>query len=189
MAIYHDLIRKMYFRGYTVDEEGLVHSPFGGILTTKPRGAQRYATMTCPKSVSGLNKLYSVPVHKFVAYALYGEEAFTLHVRHLDGDSSNNKPINIKLGTARENALDKCPIKRHNAAKYARSCQGITPVNAKLTEEDVREIRQICSNPKNRSIKSGRLINGIIPSLCSKYKVSDVTINEVVRGKKYGHVK
>jgi hypothetical protein len=186
---YHDVIRKMYHAGYSVDPYGVIHSPFGGTLSTKPCGGQKYATMTCPKSVSGLATILSVPVHKFVAYSLYGDKAFSLHARHLDGNSSNNSPSNIKLGTAKENEADKCPLQRQRVARYARSCQGITPNNAKLSEEDVRFIREVCSNPKNRTTKSGRLNNGVIPYLRNKYSVSNVTINEVVRGRKYGHIK
>ena len=51
-----------------------------------------------------------VPVHKAVAYCVWGDRAFggrRVHVRHLDGDTSNNSITNLAIGTPRENALDK----------------------------------------------------------------------------------
>jgi len=79
----------------------------------------------------------TVPVHKVVAYVLWGDNAFApgIHVRHLDGNRENTKASNLALGTPSQNAFDKPADVRSAMAKVARAAQK-SPCN-KILNEDV----------------------------------------------------
>jgi len=107
-------------KGYWVSPAGDVFSPKGKKrkLVTKVTGKDARIIF----SITAFGKSFPVPVHRLVAYQLFGDAAFTAPcVRHLDGDSLNNRPENIALGTHRENALDRTPEDRAAHAKHAAS--------------------------------------------------------------------
>lgn len=55
-------------------------------------------------------------VHSVVAEAFIGPRPTGHHVRHLDGDQTNNLPGNLAYGTPRENNLD---VVRHGRHQHA----------------------------------------------------------------------
>lgn len=59
--------------------------------------------------------------HRLLAYQLFGEQSFTpgIVTRHLDGNSLNNTPDNIRLGSLRDNSRDIDPLKRQRLARNA----------------------------------------------------------------------
>lgn len=75
----------------------------------------------------------TVCVHRLVA------EAFVVgtgeHVRHLDGDSRNNKWTNLAWGSPKENEADK--------ARHGRTLKGLTHPRAVLNADQVRSIRDM----------------------------------------------
>ena len=97
-------------------------------------------------------------------------------VRHLDGNVLNLSKENIQLGSHSQNNMDKAPEVRKAAAIKARAAQGKRPTNAKLNSEEVREIRSRYSKGE-----SGYAI-------CKDYGVSNVTIYDIVKGRKYSDV-
>jgi len=110
-------------------------------------------------------KYRSYNVHKFVAMAFIGLNTEGKEVNHIDGNKLNNCPENLEYVTRSENL------------KHAYELGLITPKvgssngNAKLTEKQVREIR-------NHAANSGRYYGR--KELAEKYGVSECTIKEVV---------
>jgi hypothetical protein len=87
-----------------------------------------------------------------------------MECRHLDDDPANNRPDNLCWGTREENIAD-------------RIRNGWRSPLAKLTDDDVREIRAICA--------SGTMTSGL---LAAKFGVSRRTINHIVKMRSWKHV-
>lgn len=80
-----------------------------------------------------INKPKTFNVHRLIAMAFIGVCPEGMEVRHLDGDSCNNKAENLSYGTRLENHSDKI--------RHGTSGKGADNSMAKLTEEDVLAIR------------------------------------------------
>ena len=175
----HVRIREAYARGYKV-VDGELHGPKGR-LSIKLSGKQRYPTF----STNWGGRVYGLPVHKLAAYQYYGEESFKegIVVRHLDANTLNISRDNILLGSHSENNLDKCPKLRSKVASVARKAQGSTPKNAKLTTEQVQEIRSFYEG-----LGGKKAPNGFCKDLCNRFGVSKTVISKVVRGVYYPNV-
>lgn len=120
-------------------------------------------------------KYCSLTVHKFVALAFHGSKPKGKEINHKDGDKTNNAPDNLEYVTRSENILH--AYRNGLATPMKGSKNGM----AKLTEQDVMEIRQHAAN-------SGRYYGRKM--LAEKYGVSECTIKEVVtrRKNKFSHV-
>ena len=164
-------------RGYTVTDDGKLLSK-NKELKYSLSSKQRYPTF----STNWGGRVFGIPIHLFAAYIFYGNLAFEkgVVVRHLNGNTLDFSKGNLVLGTHSENNLDKPKHIRIAAAKKARASQGVTPVNAKLTIEQVKEIREIYLHRKGKKFP-----NGFVKSLCDKYSVSRTVISKIVRGKHY----
>lgn len=116
--------------GYSVSDQGRVRGKRGTIL--KPdvtKGGYRRVSFFD----AGLT--LRVTVHRLVLTTFCGAASPDAPVaRHLDGDSSNNRLANLQWGTKSENERDKI--------RHGTSNQGSGNGRAKLTEDDVRSIRQ-----------------------------------------------
>lgn len=173
---YYQRMREAKDRGYCVTEDGTLFGPKGQI-ELKLYGKQRYPTF----STNWGGKVFGIPVHKFAAYCFYGEESFNAEcIRHLNSDTLDCSKDNLVLGTHSENNLDKDKNIRSRAAKIARASQGKTPFNAKLTTEQVGEIREAY-----KEVKGIKAPNGFTKKLCEKYGVSRTVICSIKRGKSY----
>lgn len=163
-------------RGYYVTEDGKLISP-NKQLQAKKCGTQRYPTFS-----TNWGGVFSIPVHKFAAYCFYGVESFKdgLVVRHLNGDVEDFSLANIKLGTHSENNLDKSEEVRASAARKARASQGKSSLSAKLSEDDLKEIKDLYSN-----LNGKKAPNGIVKALCEKFGVSRTAIINVKNGVNY----
>lgn len=98
--------------GYRV-RDGVVISPHSGnVLKT------RYTDKTCKYLCFSFRNRHgrsrTIKVHRLAAFQKYKHALFVpgTEVRHLDGDSTNNLPGNLVLGTRQENELDKPPEQR-----------------------------------------------------------------------------
>lgn len=140
MIEYHKTIIKAKQKGcfFNFNKNVFTYSS-GKEVKPKLFGKQRYPSITLSYG--------SFPLHKFVAYELYGKTAFNKIVRHLDGNTLNLSKNNIILGTHSENNLDKPKETRTAAAKKARSCQKRTYV-AKLSMSIAIQIRYGFQNQK-----------------------------------------
>lgn len=95
-------VKFAYDKGYRVNKDGCVVSPKGMIV--KPminnQGYSHFHVRVC--SVNTV-----VFVHRLCAYQMYGELSLTADcVRHLNGNSIDNRPENIQIGTHHDNAMD-----------------------------------------------------------------------------------
>lgn len=148
---------------YEVSTLGRVRSMHNGGKVLKPymTGKQPpYPTV----QIDGKNK----KVHRLVAEAFIPNPDNLPQVNHLDGDKANNCVTNLEWSTNRDNV-------NHAFASGLAPC-GESRSNAKLTAEQVREIRA-SYKPKTRGCGA--------KSLAKKYGVSDVTIRKILSGKKW----
>lgn len=165
---HHEYIKEAVNRGYRIDSEtGNIISPTGKIRENKLFGSQRYPSFAMTKIINGVKKTASFPVHKFAAYCYFGDSAFTLHVRHLNGNTLDNSLKNIALGSPSENEMDKPKSVRSNSAKIARSKQGYSGLTSKLSYDDA----QIVKNSKESS-----------SVLAERFKVSKSCIQSIKKG-------
>jgi HNH endonuclease/NUMOD4 motif len=107
-------------------------------------------------------------VHRLVAAAFLGSIPEDMQVNHIDGDKSNNALPNLEIVTAEEN-------KRH-AKLLGLIRRGEDNHKAKLTEEQVREIRQL------------REMGERVQDIAYAYGVTDRAIYLVCRRLSWSHV-
>jgi HNH endonuclease len=92
-----------------------------------------------------------------------------MQAAHDDGDKRNNSVSNVAWKTAKENAADR---KRHGTQQM-----GSRVVWSKLTEDKVREIRE-------------KRANGVtMADLGREYGVAYQTIQSMLRGRSWAHVR
>lgn len=120
MSKTHDMIKLAHFKGYRVTPAGEVLNSNG-----KPR-ILRLATSNASVrylvfSLYTPDGAFPVHVHKLQAYQKFGEAMFepNIVVRHLDGNSLNNAPDNIAIGTITDNAMDRPKLDRSLHAQLA----------------------------------------------------------------------
>jgi hypothetical protein len=92
-------------------------------------------------------------------------------LRHLNDDPTDNRTCNLAWGTYSDNTQD---IIRNGGFPDR---QGIANSYAKLTEDDVREIRLLYA--------TGKCLQ---PELARRFAVSKMTISDVVRRKTWKHL-
>ena len=99
------LLLLAFNKGYSVDIEGNIISPFRGFIKgriAKDGRIHFYIRMEgmYPKGV---------PAHRLQAYQKFGDKLFEegIVVRHLDGNPLNNSWDNISIGTQSDNILDR----------------------------------------------------------------------------------
>jgi hypothetical protein len=154
-------IRAAHAAGYRVDEVGQV---------TSPRGLVRVCSAESkPYPMISLGQRKHFYVHKFAAYQWFGDAALTpdIHVRHLDGNPSNNERSNLALGTPSQNAFDIPPAKRRARSMPAASARRV------LTPDEAREIVTLSAN------------GWLGKDLAVRFGVSKSTISEILSGKLY----
>lgn len=164
-------------RGYNMSEDGKL-TGIKGDINFKLYGKQKYPTF----STNWGGFMFGVPVHLFAAYVFYGDKAFEkgIVVRHLNANSLDCSKSNLLLGTPSENEHDKPEYVRKRSAKIARASQGKRPLNAKLTDEQVLEIRKFYSD-----LDGTKAPNGAVKELCVKYNVSRTVLCKIKNGEYY----
>lgn len=163
-----------YQRGYRTTNEGQIISPFSmKPLKLSIAKNQKYPTFSISKVPGVKNKygVFGIPAHKFAAYCFYGELVWDAEcVRHLNGNVLDISKNNIVLGTHSENNLDKIKEARVAAAKKARAAQGIRPLNAKFSDDEVAWIRS-CKESNSQ--------------LAKKFNVTRQAIWKIRKGENY----
>jgi len=109
-------------------------------------------------------------LHRLVAYAFIGPPPTPKHeIRHLDGNPKNNRVINLRWGTHKQNGED---IKKHGTAN---KMHGSKNPGAKLTEHDIKKIRSMLV----RDIKQN--------TIAKQFDVSDALICMIKKGKRWAN--
>jgi len=107
-------------------------------------------------------------VHRLVCSAFHGAPPAGAQAAHGDGDSANNTPSNLRWATAKENCLD-----RRSHGTWAR---GERVNTAKLTSDDVREIRS-------------RASSGASPkAIAADFDVHVSSVHQILRGDTWKHL-
>ena len=92
---------------------------------------------------NGITK--GITIHKLMSITFLGERKECMQVRHLDGNKENNSLLNLKYGTALENAKDR---KLHLKTAF-----GDKIATCKLSKEEVFDIRNSNLSQKELSKK------------------------------------
>jgi len=106
-------------------------------------------------------------VHQCVAWAFIGPQPAGYYACHDDGDIGNNFAYNIYYGTAQQNQADRI---RHGRGV------GVNHYNARLNEDDVREIRRRLGDGERQS------------DVARAFGVTASCISEIKIGIRWSHV-
>ena len=110
-------------KGYRVTNAGQVRSRLGRVRKLRKHlpGGARSPYLKFTVKVPTSDTRYPVPVHRLAAFQRFGEAAleYGVQVRHLNGDSLDNRLINLALGTPSQNALDRPAHDRRAHAQLA----------------------------------------------------------------------
>lgn len=112
----------------------------------------------------------AIGAHVIVCETFHGPRPSGKQAAHRNGQRSDNRSVNLRWATRRENEADK---RRHGTHPL-----GSASGRALLTEEQVTEIRRIAA--------TGR--HGIQRRLALRFGVSNMTISNIVLGKSWTHV-
>lgn len=105
-----------------------------------------------------------VEIQSFIADAFHGPKPPGLQIRHLNGRKTDNRPRNLRYGTAAENHAD---TRKHGTLK------GENSPTAKLTRQ---QVLRILKSPKPAT------------AWAEKMDVTACTIRNIRRGKSWNHV-
>lgn len=115
------------------------------------------------------------PIHRLVLLTFVGPCPDGMECRHLDGNPANNHLKNLQWGTKEENAQDRFAHGTSNRGMHY--CQGEDHAQAKLSDEDVLEIRRKFSAKVNTARE-----------LADRYSVSMETVYGITGGRTWQHL-
>lgn len=119
-------------------------------------------------SKDGKSKL--ITLHRIVAMSFVDNPLNKNEVNHIDGNKNNNIPSNLEWVTRSEN------VQHAFNKKLKLAIKGEVNNNAKLTESDVKEIRELR--------KEGLTLR----SIADKYKITAANVSEIVNYKTWKEV-
>jgi hypothetical protein len=123
--------------GYEVSSNGRVRNAKTKVALKPWRAGAGYLYMQLWRSRK------KIGIHRLVALAFLGEPPSARHeVAHNDGNPKNNRAHNLRWATHAENQAD---IRKHGTGYY-HGWRGESHPTAKLTDQQVIEIRRRCSD-------------------------------------------
>lgn len=137
----HDIL------GWRVDDEGFVERPCGRIVPARVQshpGYSSYLVVSIRNRRTGEG--YIIRIHKLTAYQKYGIRAFDDRVvtRHRNGNSLDNRPSNILIGSQYENIMDMpASLRVANSMASVRNNRALTYEQARHIFETQPETRWI----------------------------------------------
>lgn len=163
------------FPGYAVGDDGSVFSNWE--RGRWHRRTLHWKQLATPLSTDGYprfnmgidGKKQHTKVHNLVMAVFVGPKPAGLVVRHLDGNKANNRLSNLAYGTYQENS--------HDAIRHGTWNHGTKVPCAKLTDDDVREIRRLHKQGMTQR------------ELAARFGVNPATIHPIVHGTAWKHVK
>jgi hypothetical protein len=161
---------------YEIDRRGNVYAMFGfrqwkpGRLNKTRISPEGYVTTVLQKEGKGKTRT----IHRLLMLAWQPvENSHQLEVNHIDGDKTNNDLSNLEWVTHHENMLHMFRILKTWEKNQVR---GVTHGRAKLTEDNVREIRRLFAGGKARK------------ELAAQFGVSTTNITFIVTRKLWPHI-
>lgn len=163
-------------------------STLGRLMTTGYKGGNRHTIMKPAKSTDGYmktmikvnGKLRTTSIHRMVCWAFHPNPQNLPQINHIDYDRANNHVENLEWCTAKHNH-EHSKHRKHGGFKkgvvHQNSCRGSRIWNAKLTEQQVAEIRE-----KFKPYVYTR------DMLAKEYGVSPLTIKDAIL-RRWRHVK
>lgn len=163
---------------YQISNYGRVRSSGGWCGSAKRSSIIRSASLTRDgyekvRLVRGTKDI-TCRIHRLVAQAFVPNPEHKTTVNHIDGDKRNNRADNLEWADRHEQLVHAY----NNGLKTPNT--GTTNCNAKLTAEQVKEIRSIY-------IRQSKEFGTV--ALAKKYGVSNRVIGLIVRGLSYKDVK
>ena len=153
-------------KGYTATKVGSIISPFSQAALKLRLDERGYFTFGFKIETY---KVAKVRVHRFIAYAKYGNQLFNsgIEVRHFDGNKQNNNWDNLLIGTPSQNRLDIPEAKRKEIA--------INAANKlkKLSNNEVLELRTLRAQGKSLNY------------LKEKFNISKTAVSYIINYKTY----
>jgi len=112
-------------------------------------------------------RIYCGAIHRLMLIAFVGKRSTTVHACHNDGNSLNNTLDNLRWDTALGNSKDQ--------VKHGTKARGERAGLAKLTEEDIREIRTLATQMSHRK-------------LAARFGVGKSTISQILWRQTWQHI-
>jgi hypothetical protein len=172
MELWRDVVG--YVGHYQVSDEGRVRSMHRLLSSETARGERRVKQILKPGAdlngrlkvaLCAGGKVKLKQIHRLVLEAFVGPCPAGLECCHNDGNHTNNRLDNLRWDTRRAN--------RQDAIRHGTMPRGEKSGGAKLSEQDVIEIRQ--------SLDSQRVLG-------RRYGVSGVTIHHIKARKTWAHI-
>lgn len=148
-------------KGYSIQPDGtpigVKGHPLKGSLHKTGRSRSPYRSI----NVKVGRDTKRVFVHQLQAYQMFGEAALAegVQVRHLNGDSVDNRDTNIAIGSQLDNHMDRPAEVRQLHAQKAANARKL------WTDAKVRELRQAYAN--GSSLKTLAEVEGVAKSTLS----------------------
>jgi hypothetical protein len=177
------------FPGYVVGSDGSIwccrvtassrhRDPHGlGWRRLKPRLAGPPAGKRWMVCLYARGRCKQACVHSLVLLAFVGPRPDGMEACHNDGDRDNNRLSNLRWDTPRGNAEDR---ERHGRTsrgeRHSALCRGERSGQAKLTEQQVREIQRLVGEGTTKA------------SVARQFGVSWCCVNDIVRRRAWRHV-
>ena len=155
------------FEAYAVDEEGNVwssrqHKVWRKLKPWPDRYGHLNLELRCPSNRK------RIQVHRLILEVFTEPCPKGMECRHLNGNPKDNRLENLRWGTSKENGQD--------TVMHGRSARGSRNPSAKLTEDNVKQIRALLNT--HTHVELGQCFN-----------VHPGTISDIKRNKKWAWLK
>lgn len=134
------------YPGYYASNNGLIYSVRSGEIRVLAQRKHKGYMHVSVRRDDGTGKRWKEPVHKLVLLAFSGEPKLGQLCRHLNGNPLDNRYVNLKWGTPKENVQDSI---QHGTAACLRV--GEESIAAKLTEKDIITIKELIQKGEKQS--------------------------------------
>jgi len=153
-------------------ENGFTVTPNGDVLSPRGRKMSVFVSSNGYYSVATEQNI-KIKVHRFVAFMLFGEAMLKagVQVRHLNGNSLDNRFENLALGSPSQNMMDRSEhIRKAHAATAARA-------RRRLSEKQI--VSLLLDRDRGLSYNC----------LAKKYGIAKSTVAGIVKRKFYKEIK
>ena len=154
------------YSNYTVSEDGRVYSHFTNKFIYIYKTKKGYYAVRMTNDVGEKRTEF---LHRIVCLAWNPKEDYQNVVRHLDNNQDNNHRSNLAWGTTKDNMKDKIIC--------GNQPRGTLVHNSKITEQDVKDIRNLYANTDITQKQLGKI-----------YGITQTNVGNILRGKIWGWV-